>query len=475
MASKWDTKMPKVLLISPNYYDNIFSKSKIRVAISPGTVPLGLACIAAPLLKGGHEVKIINLNLVSNQDEHLYKELQQFKPDFVGIYSTTPLIKKAYQIAAITRKTNEQAVIVAGGPHPSALPEEVLEESEIDCVVKGEGDLTLKRVVEEGFSSSIPHIYYKQDGKIIKSTAKNGFIKDLDTLPFPAYELLDIEKYTQPQITSRKKPVGYLETSRGCYAACIFCNKNIHGFKFRMKSPTRVVDEMERMLKLGFREIQIIDDVFTADMERAHTICEEILNRGLSFPWYPRGGIRVEKVDLDLLKIMKKAGCYRIPFGIESGSQRVIDVIKKKITLEQAEKAVGLTKQANLETECYFMLGLPTETEEDIKKSIDFAIKLNPDYAKFAITIPLPGTPMFDMMLAKGAIKTRDWDKYTFATSPKELYDHDVLSWDVIDRYYDSSHRKFYFRPSYLLRMTYKTLLDGTIFTHIKGFLSTNW
>lgn len=468
-------RMSKVILINPNYYDEIFSESKARVAISRGAVPLGLVCVASPLIDGRHEVKLLNLNLMENSDEYLHKELREFAPDYVGIYSTTPLINKAYQIATAVKKINDRALVVVGGPHPSALPEEILSESEIDCVVRGEGDFIFKAIVEEGLSPSTPNVFYKDNGRIIKSDIQNDFIRELDTLPFPAYELLDIDKYSQPRISSRKGPVSYLETSRGCYAKCVFCNKNIHGFKFRVKSPVRVVDEMERSLRLGFREIHIVDDVFTADMERAYTICEEILKRGLDFPWYPRGGIRVEKVDLELLKLMKKAGCYRIPFGIESGSQRVIDAIGKKITLEQAENAMKLAKDAGFETECYFMLGLPTETEEDILKTIEFAIKLDPDYAKFAITIPLPGTPMYEIMQAKGKIKTRNWSKYTFSTSPRELYDHDVLSWDVIDRYYDISHRRFYFRLRYILRMIYKTALDGTIFEHIKGFLRTGW
>jgi len=242
-----------------------------------------------------------------------------------------------------------------------------------------------------------------------------------------------------------------------------------------MKSVLRVVDEMERMLKLGFQEVHIIDDIFTADMNRAYAICEEIIRRGLKFPWYPRGGIRVDRVNVGLLKIMKKAGCYRIPFGIESGSQRIIDIVGKKISLSQAENAVKMAKQAGLETECYFMLGLPGESEEDLRKTVEFAVKLNPDYTKFAITIPLPGTKMFDDMSAQGQIKTKDWNKYNFAVSPKELYNHDTLTWEIIENYYDISHKRFYFRPAYIARMIAKTICDGTLFAHINGFLKTRW
>jgi len=467
--------MAKIILINPNYYDDIFKHSKVRSAISRGTIPLGLACIAASLLKDGHRVKILDLNLSVNPEGFLQETIRDFKPDFAGITSTTPVIKKAYHIANLIKKADNNISVVVGGPHPSALPQEVLKENSIDYVIRGEGDFVFGQVVNKGFSQDLSNIFYKDNGQIVSPKIKDSVIGDLDQLAFPAYELFDISKYSQPRISSRRAPLGYLETSRGCYGKCIFCNKNIHGYRMRMKSVGRVVDEMERMLKLGFKEIHVIDDLFTADMNRAFAICEEIIRRNLKFPWYPRGGIRVDRVNEKLLKIMKRSGCYRIPFGIESGSQRIIDLVGKNISLKQAQQAVNLAKRSGLETECYFMLGLPKETEDDLKQSIDFAIKLNPDYVKFAITIPLPGTKMFDDMDALGQIKTRDWDKYNFSASPKEIYKHDSLSWEVIDKYYNISHRAFYFRPNYLAKMFFKTLVTGTIFSHLKAFLLTDW
>lgn len=467
--------MKKIILINPDYYDTIFSKSKVRAAISRGTMTLGLAALAATLTEHGHEVKILDLNINNNPQESLNKEVREFNPDFIGITATTPLIKQVYKITATIKNINGRIMVIVGGPHSSALPEDVLKESTIDCVVKGEGDFAITKIVEQGLSASIPNIYFKKNEQIIKSEIQNSFIENLDNLPYPAYELFDIKSYAQPRISSKKAPLGYLETSRGCCYRCVFCNKNIHGYKVRMKSPKRVVDEMERMLKIGFREIHVIDDLFTADMSRSFLICEEIIKRRLKFPWYPRGGIRVDRINFELLKIMKKAGCYRIPFGIESGSQRVLDVINKKISLEQCENAVALAKKAGLVTECYFMLGLPSETEEEIKKTIDFAIKLDPDYVKFAITLPLPGTSMYEEMLGKNQIKTKDWEKYTFSTSPRELYDHDVLSWQILKKYSKICYIKFYFRVNYIFKMIYKTAVNGSIFGHISAFLRTRW
>jgi anaerobic magnesium-protoporphyrin IX monomethyl ester cyclase len=465
----------RILLVNPSYYHDIYDKAKVRVGVSPGAISLGLLCVAASLIENGNNAKLIDLNIVDEPENHLKKELSAFNPDIVGITSTTPLIKKAYRIAQIVKNFNNNIFIVAGGPHPSALPEEVLRESAIDCVVRGEGDFILARIVSEGISEHIPNVFFKKNGTIIASKIQNETVNDINALPFPAYHLLDLKYYNQPKLTCRKNPVGYLETSRGCYAKCVYCNKNIHGFKMRMKYPERVVDEMERMLKLGFKELHIIDDIFTADMKRAYVICEEIIKRKLKFPWYPRGGIRVDRVNPELLTMMKKAGCYRIPFGIESGSQRIIDIIGKRITLEQAENAVKWAKKAGLETECYFMMGLPFETEEDLNKSINFAIKLNPDYTKFAITIPLPGTTMFNSMLDKGQITSREWDKYTFATSPKEIYNHDVLSWETIEKYSDIAYRRFYLRPGYIFKKVLTSIASGTFFDNIKAFFEINW
>ena len=467
--------MAKVILINPAYYADIFSGSNVRAAISPGTPPLGLACVAAGLLAAGHEVKILDLNVSDDPQGDLERETRAFAPQYAGVTATTPLIKKAYAIAAKLKTINPNIYILAGGPHPSAMPEEVLKESLIDCVVRGEGDFIFSQVIETGPNQDIPNIFYKHAGQIISAKTQGGLTEDLNSLPFPAYTLLNSTKYHQPRLSSKKSPLAYMETSRGCYGRCIFCNKNICGFRMRMKSPARVVDEMAYLLGLGYKEIHLIDDIFTADMSRAEAICAEILKRGLVFPWYPRGGIRVDRVNPGLLAAMKKAGCYRIPFGVESGSQRVIDVVNKKITLEQAERAVKMAKDAGLETECYFMLALPTETEDDMRKSIDFAVKLDPDYAKFAVTIPLPGTPMFDSMRRNNQLKTLDWSKYTFSTPPMELFKHDILSGETIERYRRLAYRKFYFRPGYAAKTLIRTLKDGTFLYHIKAFFQTRW
>mgnify|MGYP001578602036 CR=1 FL=1 len=464
----------KVLLINSNYFDDVYGKSKQRAVLPRGIPILGLACLAAPLVKSGFNISILDLNFYDNPKEILVRRLKELKPDVIGLTATTAVVHKIIDIAKIAKNIMPGVTIVAGGPHPTADPADLLKNSHIDIVVSGEGDKVFQSIVEAQDLRGIPNIYYKDDGKITHSDILDTGIEDLDSLEFPAYFLYDIHRYTASKIFARKSPLAFMETSRGCYSHCVYCNKNIHGYKLRQKSPKRVVDEMEYLLKLGFNEIHIIDDVFTADMKRAHEICEEILRRGLKFPWYPRGGIRVDRVNRQLLDIMKRSGCYRIPFGIESGSQRILDSIKKKITLKQAENAVRLSKEVGLEVECYFMIGLPTETENDILSSISFARKLDPDYVKFAITLPFPGTEMFDEMVKSNRIKSFNWPDYNFS-APRNVYEHDTLSWRQIEYFYAKCHRDFYLRPAYIMKSLYRSIKNGQFIAHSQAFLTTRW
>lgn len=465
--------MSKVLLINPNYYERLFSGALVKAAISRTTPPLGLITIAGAPLKEQHDVKILDMNALNQDLDDLERVVREFQPDIVGITSTTPLIYSAYAIADRVKEITSQIKVVAGGPHPSALPREVLEESRIDYVVQGEGDYSICHLLSD--NDDMPNIYRKVDGKVVEPKIKGALVSDLNSLPMPGYHLLDVQLYEQPELSSQASPVAYVETSRGCFGNCIYCNKNINGKKLRFKSPERVVEEIEYVLSLGFKEIHIIDDIFTADMDRAAAICELIIEKGLKFPWYPRGGIRVDRVSPELLRLMKKSGCYRIPFGIESGSQRIIDVVKKRITIEQAVEAVLMAKDAGLEVECYFMIGLPTETLDDIEMSIDLAIRMEPHYMKFATTIPLPGTPHFDALDAEGQLKCKEWDKFNFSTKPREIYTHDVLSSEQIEKYSAIAHRRFYLRPSYIVRMCLHTLRKGQFWAHVKSALQTRW
>jgi len=414
-----------ILLINPTSDSNIYFNSKFRLKSNNYVMPLGLCCVAAPLIEVGHKVEICDLNLLgfgALWQDYLFN----MEPDYIGITSTTSTIYTVYYdligyIKGFIKGKKLKTEIILGGSHATACPEETAEHS--DWVCWGEGDNYILSHINMQKSSCSP--------------------TNLDNLPFPAYHLLDAKKYTHSLLLARKSPVGLIETSRGCHGRCTFCVKGKDN-KMRFKSTNRVVDEMETLLSLGYREIHIIDDNFTADTDRVYGICDEIRARKLKFSWYPRNGIRVDRVSHDILKAMKDVGCYRIPFGVESGSQRVLDRVGKRITLKQVENAVWLAKKAGMETQAYFMIGLPGETKDDLDATCAFAKKLSPDLAKFSIMIPLPGTQVFKSYDKRGLIKSKDWSKYHFGGNLSEVYDHDTLDWDTIRRYSKKCYLEFY-------------------------------
>jgi len=464
----------KVLLIVLPYYEQIFNKSTVKAVVSKGIILLGLATVAAPLRKQGIKVKIIDLNLEMNPESILNKELKEFSPDYIGISITTPLFELAKFYAKIIKSQLKDVILIAGGPHPTVLPEDFLKETDFDIVVRGEGDETISEIVRGVKLEDIKGVSYKMNGKFF-SNSKRELVSQLDNLDLPALDLYEIERYVHPRFMARRNPVASIETSRGCFGRCSFCNKSIFEAKYRMKSPERVIEEMQYTLSLGFREIHIIDDLFTGELNRAKTICEMIIRRGIDLTWYPRGGLRVDRLDKELFALMKKSGCYRIPLGIESGNQQVLDKMNKMTTLDQARRAVHMAKDAGLEVEGYFMLGLPGETDKTIKDTLNFSLSLDLDYAKYAITVPLPGTPLFEEWDNAGYIKTHDWTKYNFAVSARELYNHPTVSWQLIEKYYRLAPRKFYWRPEFIARRFLKSIRTGTLWDDVKTAIKVKW
>ena len=423
-------------------------------------------------MEKGHEVEIFDFNIY--EDEDFFKILERFKPDFVGITFVTPLIKEAARISQKIKEINEKIIIVIGGAHASSFPESSLKETSSDIAVIGEGDFVIQEIVEGKNLSDLKGIAFKQNGKIVVNERKE-FIEDLDVLPYPEYSLYEINRYRVASTVARKNPVAWVETSRGCVYQCIFCNKNCFGSTFRTKSPQRVLKEFVRVKKLGFKEVFIVDDSFTTDMQRAKEICDLLILNKINIDWSTFTGIRVNRVDLELLQKMKKAGCYRVYFGIESGNQEILKRVKKGITLEQVKNAVDWSKKAGLETVGYFMFGLPGETEQTMRQTINFAKSLNLDLAKVNITIPLPATELFNELDREKNIKTYDWEKFKFHSTPSEIYNHQVLSWPTIEEYYRKFYQEVYLNPKYILRKLKNSLRNKTLIDDAKIALSTNW
>lgn len=460
--------MKNILLINPSW-KHLYSGLKMPVVYSQP--PLSLATIAKPLLEGNHNVEILDLSLYTDQEKVLERRLNEFSPDIVGITFATPLYDDMKRIVSIVKRANPNITVVAGGPHVSHLPEETLNDSELDIVIIGEGDFTLRSIVETKKLSDVKGLCFKKEGKIFTTPAR-GFIENLDALSCPAFELFEVKKYKSPKVLARENPATFIETSRGCIFNCIYCY-NMFGHRFRFKSPKKVVDEMEYVINSGFREIHIADDAFTTDIKRAKEICREIKRRGLDFCWSLDNGIRVDQVDKEFLQMAYDSGCYRVCFGVESGDEKVLRAIGKGITTKMIVNAIKMSKDVGLETLGYFMIGLPGENEDSLKKTIEFAKELAPDFAKMGITTPLPGSRLFRILEKQGRIKTREWGKYNFH-NPREVYDHPDLQWSVIMKYYNLFYKEFYFRPKFIFERLATNLSQGDIlsmFTDFKYFI----
>ena len=281
-------------------------------------------------------------------------------------------------------------------------------------------------------------------------TGAREYFRDLDGLPYPDWEVFDLHKYTGiSRLFYDATPVGFIETSRGCPGRCVFCSKGVYNTLWRRKSPRRVVDEMQRMLDYGFREIEIVDDAFTTDLARATAVCEEILRRKLKFPWCCRNGLRVNDVSPEFFRIARKAGLHLVAFGFETGNAALLADMKKGATLQRGRQAAQWARQAGITVMGYFLMGLPGETEQTLRETIDYACSLPIDLVKYNLAIPLPGTRLHEMW--KDRLNVTNWDQYNFHRPARDLYEHPNLDWDTLEAYLRTGYRRFYLRPGYLL------------------------
>jgi len=440
-----------VLLFKPNYiYD---------IAVIP---PVGLCYIASILEKEGINVSIVDNTLENFPPRTIKKIVKKKKPTLVGISCSTPMIFEGFKLAKIVKEVNSKIHIIMGGPHPTSLPTEVLSNSFVDSVCICEGEFTfleLYKALEKGKSlSKIKGLVFKDSRGKVKFNKPRRFIQNLDDLPFPAYHLLDIEKYFKLQKTygintkySRNLPI---MTSRGCPGKCTFCSRFL-GSVFRYRSPKNVVDEIEHLInRYKVKEIHFIDDNFTLLKKRAMEICDEIINRNLNISFKFPNGLREDFLDKELLKKLKEAGCYALDFGIESGSQKVLDLMKKGKKVEEIKKKVMLCKKMGFNLTASFIFGTPGETIEDMKKTIEFATSIPLDGADFGILIPYPGTEIFEKAKKNGQIKHFNYDKY-IPTLGKVEPALETNEWNIEDliKIQQIAYKKFYFRLKYILSM----------------------
>lgn len=433
------------------------------------TPPLGLMYLAASLKKAGHEPAILDFLLNKFNKDLLFEKVKTAK--LIGVSAVTPLIANAMKLANLIKERFPEKIIVFGGPHPTLLPEETLKTCEnIDFIVKGEGETRINHLIDclEGRKTkdNLDGIAFREDGAIVDLPQKEC-IEDLNELPPPARDSVSIETYSN-FLESRWKPATTMLTSRGCPFLCIYCSKPISGNIFRARSPENVLREIEYLKeRYKIREIIFYDDSFTFDRQRIIEICRLLIEKKLNIKW--KCETRVNLVDQDLLQLMKKAGCYLIGYGIESGNQRILNILKKGIMLDSVKRAVELTKKTGIETLGYFMLGIPGESEKEIKETIEFAKNLNVDYAQFSIATAFPGTELYQIAKAENRVP-KDWqDSFYALGQTQKIISLCGLAPKTLQKYLKMAYRSFYFRPKYILNKIKKIKSADDFTFYLKG------
>lgn len=356
----------------------------------PSYPHIGLSYITSYLEQQGHTVVPIDLRVSSFK--YVKECLSFFDFDFIGVTSSDLGYKKAYELISKLKKIS-RAKIVIGGPHVSTNKSVVLRQCKADYAIKGEGEVTFSELCAGHPAGSIDGLIWRGNG--IHENPDRAPITDLDILPFPAYHKFQFSKHSFLEIP--------IVTSRGCPHSCIYCAVHcIMGYKFRPRSPENVVSEIEYWVSRRYDHFQFTDDNFTFDMDRAKRICDLIIRKQLKIKWNVRNGIRVDKVDKELLQKMKLSGCYFVFFGMESGSQEILKSIKKGTTIDQIKNAVSIAKDVGISIGGTFMIGHPDETYNDFLMSYNLAKSLELDEARFYNVIAYPGTELFDWIVEHG-------------------------------------------------------------------------
>ena len=438
-----------VTLVNPPY--------RTKPALHPPFPPLGLGYLAAVLEKNGYEVEVIDCQASKLNYEDYKKEIVKRPRDIVGVTAATRLYNSALEIIKITKEAYPNCLTLIGGPHVTFWDDKALQECpQLDVVFRREGELSLLEFVQrveagKGYFDVIGTTCRK--GNEIVRNPDRPYIENLDELPFPARHLWDLDAIRKAE------DMFYLSTTRGCVYWCEFCCAvRMFGRKYRLRSVKNVVDELEYLYKTyGGKYYTFCDDAFTVDQTRTEELCNEIKKRGLIIQW--NCGTRVDMVTKELLQKMKSAGCISVWFGVESGSQKVLDNMHKGISTEQTIRTVGWVIELGLKPAPNVLLGFPGETKESAWKTIKFAEKISPDeIAYFNVATPYPGTPMYDMVVANGWLRVTDFDQYNAVTP---IFETPTMSMKNLAELYEKAFESFYLRPDYVFRMWRKGTRAG--------------
>jgi len=420
--------------------------------------PLSLALISSLLEREDWEVQLLDCGVEGIDMDGLRRKMSEFGPDFIVFTTATPTIVGDLLVARLAKEVCPGSKVACFGIHVTVFPEESFcLARDLDYIVRGEPEFTFRELAQavkgERPISKISGVSYQGSGGLVHNPDR-GFPDRLDELPFPAWHLINPIHYRLP---FSGRPFLLITPARGCPYQCIFCAAmTYYGRKLRYHSPERVVEEMKWIKdKFGVEDLLFWSEVFNARRDFVLAVCDEIERKDVRLNWVCSN--RVDQVDREVLKRIRRAGCWMISYGIESGCQEILDRSKKGANLEQTRKAVCLAKEAGLEVVGHFVLGLPGETRETIKETFRFAKGLGLDYAQFYCAVPLPGTSLYDLARSSGWLSTSDWTGFEQNFSVMNL---PGLSSTEVMKLRKKAYKDFYLRPRRIIRVLRK----------IKGF-----
>jgi radical SAM superfamily enzyme YgiQ (UPF0313 family) len=402
--------------------------------------PIGLEYVAAALLSRGHQAEILDAWIDQASVEQVAQRARQTKPDVVGITATSVLVPNAWRVAQAVKQIDARIPVVLGGPHAIYEPEWALQEPALDVAIVGEGEDAMLQLLDawNGGRSldEVPGIAWRggKGGAVVRTHARE-YNAHLDRLPFPVRNERHMAGYTLYEVVGK----------RGCPFRCSFCGASADHRKVRFRTPENVLAEIDDLFgRFGKKKLYFNDDVFSINRQWTVDFCEMLIRRQLGIEWECQ--TRVDLVDLELLRLMKRAGCESVVFGVDAGNQKNFDLLKKQITVEQAYVSVRHAREAGMAVWCNFIMGYPWETERDLQDTIDLARGLDPHFARFFIATPYPGSPLYEYARQRNLIRSYDLASYS-QDSGESILRLEHMSGETLSRYVYRANLLFYLRP----------------------------